>query len=146
MVGTMANWILYGVLWVQVYLYYVAFPKDNPALKIIVFLELVLETVQSVAVTHDLVQFCIFVYTDSVIVEQLGTSWYSVALLTGLIAILSQAFYCYRVAVLTRSKYAVALISMVSVMRGYASDHIIFSSRSGNFYSFQYVNLQRQSH
>lgn len=64
--------------------YCIAFPKDNPVLRTVVFLELVLETIQSVAITSDIVQFCTFVYTDSFTIEGVGNSWYSVALLTGL--------------------------------------------------------------
>lgn len=69
--------------------YYVAFPDDRLILKLAVFLELMLETVQTVAVTHDVF---VFFTTDPLVINQIGSSWYSIPLLTGLSACVLRAF------------------------------------------------------
>ncbi len=84
----MANWILFGFLCVQICtwnpginlytslnslqdFYYMAFPNDRLILKLVVFLELMLETVQTVAVTHDVF---VFFTTDPLVINQIGSS------------------------------------------------------------------------
>ncbi|KJA27655.1 hypothetical protein HYPSUDRAFT_34768 [Hypholoma sublateritium FD-334 SS-4] len=111
----MANWILFGILWVQGYLYYVAFPKDPRLLKWIVFGLLLLETVQTMMWTQDTIEAFITTFTDPNVFNIVRTVWFSIPFLTGLIACISQGFYCYRIWALTRSKYAVTLISMLAL-------------------------------
>ena len=68
-------------------------------------------------------------FNDLLLANIVGTIWFSVPLMTGLsmsisnltvycaeifvVALLTQVFYCYRVAILTKSKCAVAIIIMV---------------------------------
>ena len=71
-------------------------------------------------------------FDDVVIAAEVDTVWFSVPFMTGLSmskhillnptvrfteifigALLTQVFYCYRIAKLTRSRYAVAAIAMV---------------------------------
>ncbi|KJA19852.1 hypothetical protein HYPSUDRAFT_204279 [Hypholoma sublateritium FD-334 SS-4] len=111
----MANWILYGILSVQFYLYYIAFPKDPHVLKLIVFAQLLLETTQTATSTYDLIHHVTEAYTNPNAINEVGTIWISIPLMIGLIASVTQWFYCYRVGVLTRSKFAVALISLLSL-------------------------------
>ncbi|KJA27640.1 hypothetical protein HYPSUDRAFT_130586, partial [Hypholoma sublateritium FD-334 SS-4] len=111
--GFMANWALMGILWVQVYLYYTAFPKDRHILKLVVFVQFLLENIQTVTLTHDNIQYISMAYVSLAGFNEIGTLWISIALMTGLIASITQGFYCYRVGVLTRSRYAVAVISLV---------------------------------
>ncbi|KAF8996705.1 hypothetical protein BDQ17DRAFT_1249469, partial [Cyathus striatus] len=49
----MTNWMFYGVLCVQVYLYYLAFPKDPLHNKIMVYIVFILETIQSAMLGRD---------------------------------------------------------------------------------------------
>ncbi|KJA27651.1 hypothetical protein HYPSUDRAFT_867045 [Hypholoma sublateritium FD-334 SS-4] len=111
----MANWILFGILSVQIYLYYVAFPKDYRVIKVIVSAQLLLETIQTATFSHDVIHHFTIVYTRPNAIYDVGTLWISIPLMIGLIAFITQSFYCYRVGVLTRSKCAVALINMLSL-------------------------------
>ena len=71
-------------------------------------------------------------FNDTMLANEISTIWFSVPLMTGLSmskqpyiiitvyftdifsgALLTQAFFCYRIALFTRSKCAVAVISMV---------------------------------
>ncbi|KJA27635.1 hypothetical protein HYPSUDRAFT_866681 [Hypholoma sublateritium FD-334 SS-4] len=115
LLGTMANLILFGTLLVQVYLYYVAFPKDTRILKCSVFALLLLETAQTASLIHD--QFYAFsvVFVDPNVFSVSRAGWFYAPLVTGLTASITQGIYCYRIGVLTKSKYAVALISTLSL-------------------------------
>ncbi|EEB91836.1 hypothetical protein MPER_09740, partial [Moniliophthora perniciosa FA553] len=46
-------WFFYGILCLQLYLYYQAFPFDPKFLKVIVYLMFTLETLQTILITHD---------------------------------------------------------------------------------------------
>lgn len=82
--------------------------------------------------THDLYRALVLGFDNPLLVNEVGTLWFSVTLTSGLsmfdqyvksqlhdfakiwpVAVITQVFYCYRAAVFTRSKYAVALIAMV---------------------------------
>ncbi len=95
----MANWILYGVLLVQICaflwekritvflivptdLYYTAFPKDFRALKLIVFMQLLLDTTQTVIFTNEVIHQ--FMATNPEVFNEIGTFWLSVPLMIGL--------------------------------------------------------------
>ncbi|KJA17519.1 hypothetical protein HYPSUDRAFT_101051, partial [Hypholoma sublateritium FD-334 SS-4] len=84
LLGTMVNWILFGMLWAQVYLYYVAFPKDRRLLKWIVSVQLLIQTIQTATLTHDTTFAFVIAFTDPDIFNQIGTVWCSVPLMTGL--------------------------------------------------------------
>ncbi|KAF8972175.1 hypothetical protein BDZ97DRAFT_1913406 [Flammula alnicola] len=96
LVGFFANWALYGVLSLQVYLYYSAFPKDRLPLK-----------------ATDVCSW----FRKSEILDQVDTSWFSIPIMTGIIASVAQGFYCYRIAVITQSKYIAALIMLFSLFQ-----------------------------
>ncbi|KJA19991.1 hypothetical protein HYPSUDRAFT_832787 [Hypholoma sublateritium FD-334 SS-4] len=115
LLGITVNSMLFGILWVQVYLYYAAFPTDTRTLKWIVFVLLSLEIIQTAALTRDTIQAFVFGFSNPSALDAVGTAWYSIPLLTGLIACITQGLYCYRIGVLTRSKYAVAWIIMLSL-------------------------------
>lgn len=122
--------------------YYSAFPTDRRVIKIVVFVILLLEAVQSAALTHCTFQSLITGFADPSLLNVVGTLWCSIPLITGLsaymdiyartldllikllchimyqpaVAFITQGFYCHRVSVLTRSKYAVTVISMVRTL------------------------------
>ena len=95
-------------------------------------LSLVLETIQTAMFTQDVFRAFTRGFDDVVIAAEVDTVWFSVPFMTGLstfkhvlanptvhfteifvVALLTQVFYCYRIAKLTRSRYAVAAIAMV---------------------------------
>ncbi|KAJ7609764.1 hypothetical protein DFH06DRAFT_1308829 [Mycena polygramma] len=52
-IGTVINWSLSGVLAVQVYLYFLAFPKDRTLTKVLVVFACIIEFLQTLADSHD---------------------------------------------------------------------------------------------
>ncbi|PFH48145.1 hypothetical protein AMATHDRAFT_107132, partial [Amanita thiersii Skay4041] len=51
--GNLLNWWLFGALSVQIYLYYLAFPKDRIWNKVIVYTIYFLEVVHTIVLTVD---------------------------------------------------------------------------------------------
>ena len=113
-------------------MYYASFPNDHLLLKLTVFLALALETAQTTLFTQDLFRVFSLGFENLLLADEVDTIWIAVPLMTGLSmskqpyiiitvyftdifsgALLTQAFFCYRIALFTRSKCAVAVISMV---------------------------------
>ena len=109
--------------------YYAAFPNDQSLLKKIVLLLLVLETIQTTVFTQDIFRTFASGFNNLLLANDVGTLWFSVPLMTGfskferrstlystenhVVALLTQLFYSYRIAVFTRSKSAISVTVMV---------------------------------
>ncbi|KAF8672507.1 hypothetical protein AX14_005568 [Amanita brunnescens Koide BX004] len=96
-VGNAINLFLYGALTVQLYTYYTSFSKDRWPLKTIVYLIYVIETVYTVLLTYGLGQFLL---TSNLPVFSLIL----VPTCGGIVALLTQAMYAYRIRALGRLK------------------------------------------
>ncbi|KDR86151.1 hypothetical protein GALMADRAFT_1326045 [Galerina marginata CBS 339.88] len=116
-VGYLLNWGLFGVLTVQVFIYYVAFPWDRKQNKMLVYGTFLLETLQTILIAHDAFQTFVRGFGDPASLDDVGLAWFSVPLMTGMIALIAQAFYAYRVSVLAQSKYIPILILLVRKTR-----------------------------
>ncbi|KIL57222.1 hypothetical protein M378DRAFT_88183 [Amanita muscaria Koide BX008] len=58
-VANLFNWLLYGVLTVQLYLYYLAFPNDRAWTKAAVYTVYVLETIQVIGLSSVLLSLIV---------------------------------------------------------------------------------------
>lgn len=65
-------------------LYYIAFPKDHWYLKSIVCLVFLLETLQTTALIQNVFKYMTVGYSNFEIVNELGSDWYSIPLISGL--------------------------------------------------------------
>ncbi|KAJ7663202.1 hypothetical protein DFH06DRAFT_1324679 [Mycena polygramma] len=104
-IGTLVNWALSGVLAVQLYLYFHAFPKDRPLTKILVALVCLVEIVQTMANTFDNV---VIFGSDWGNLQSLDTTrwgWFSVPVLGALVASVGQNFFAWRIYIIGRTLY-----------------------------------------
>jgi hypothetical protein len=118
LLGFLFHWGLYGVLSVQVYLYYLAFPKDPLRNKVWVYLTFFLESVQTIITTY--LAFTSFAsgYGNYTVFDRgISVSWFSVPLLTGVVASLAQSLYAYRIYVLSQSYTLPAVIMILSAVQ-----------------------------
>ncbi|TFK61172.1 hypothetical protein BDN72DRAFT_965317 [Pluteus cervinus] len=118
--GYMFNWGLYGVLCIQVYIYYLSFPRDPLLPKLIVYFLLILETLQVVLNTHDVFDIFGLGYGNVAVLNNVHFSWFAVPMLSGIISATVQIFYAYRITVLSSSKLSKgigALIVGVAIMQ-----------------------------
>ncbi|KAF8175849.1 hypothetical protein BJ912DRAFT_706099 [Pholiota molesta] len=110
------NWGLFGVLSIQVYLYSQAFPKDRPVLKALVYIVYLLETAQTMLLTGSMWNMLARGFGDLLGIDEIGTNWLSVCLIGGLVGLLVQLFYAYRISVISQSRIAPGLIILLSLV------------------------------
>lgn len=112
-------------------LYYLAFPHDRRTIKYVVYGVFIIEVIQTILVTHD--AFAIFGYGFSEFksLTDMHMDWFTVPVMSGLgecpflsrfisaertvfaVAFIGQAFYAYRIRVLSNSKLVPGFILLV---------------------------------
>ncbi|KLO19233.1 hypothetical protein SCHPADRAFT_952843 [Schizopora paradoxa] len=102
--GYLFNWTLFGVLSVQVYIYYISFPKDRLFAKCLVASVYILETIQTAMLGHDAFETLAKGFGNVVLLNSLQLEWLTVPVFTGVLSCVVQLFYAYRVALLSNSK------------------------------------------
>ncbi|KAF7354105.1 hypothetical protein MVEN_01097900 [Mycena venus] len=113
-VGYFLNWGLLGALTVQLYLYYQAFPRDSGFTKSLVYTVYVIVLVQTVLMTCDAFTSFVYGFGDPSALTSLGFEWFSLPILSSLVAFIGQSFYAYRIHVLLKSwKMPISLISSI---------------------------------
>ncbi|KAK0226537.1 hypothetical protein IW262DRAFT_774089 [Armillaria fumosa] len=115
-VGYLLNWGLFGTLSIQLYLYYLAFPKDRPFVKSLIYGIYIVELVQAILVAHD--AFAVFGYGFGDLEAPVEThfNWLVVPIMTAIVAFVGQCFYAYRIFILSRSRIIPAFIICVSLI------------------------------
>ncbi|KAF8236146.1 hypothetical protein L208DRAFT_1391271 [Tricholoma matsutake] len=119
--GYMMNWGLFGVLTIQVYLYYIAFPKDRLICKCLVYGVCALETLQTVIITHDAFASFGRGFGSFEALDNIQLTCLSIPFLSGIVGCVVQVFYAYRINVLSRTKalgFAISVVSIVGCMGG----------------------------
>ncbi|KAK0495045.1 hypothetical protein EDD18DRAFT_1332954 [Armillaria luteobubalina] len=114
-IGYLLNWGLFGTLSIQLYLYYLAFPKDRPCVKSLVYGIYIAELVQTILVAHD--AFTVFAYGfgDWEALVEIHFNWLVVPIMTAIVAFAGQCFYAYRIFILSRSRIIPAFVICVSL-------------------------------
>jgi len=138
------NWGLFGVLTVQVYIYYIAFPRDDYRRKSVVSLAYVLEIVQVGLSTRDVYRAYAIGWGNAAALDDIGLLWFSVPILTGFISCLSQLFYAWRISALSHNPWVVSAISVLSVTQASLSMWDgVECKRVGRFTLFTHTSVFR---
>ncbi|PFH51074.1 hypothetical protein AMATHDRAFT_143337, partial [Amanita thiersii Skay4041] len=114
LLGNLINWGLYGVLTVQIYLYYLAFPKDRRWTKAVVHTIYGLEGIHTICLTYELVMV---VGLNKPAVPILGGVFITTLLaplVLGIVGTISQCLYANRIFVITQSKVTPIIICPVN--------------------------------
>lgn len=113
--GHMWSHMLYGILMVQMYIYYVHFPKDQIGLKVFVWTVFVLETIFTIFTT--IAAWDQFGLNWGEIQSHLiiDWSWEPLPALNGFLAMMVQSFYVWRIYNLTRNIWVSLFIESVSL-------------------------------
>ncbi|TFK33874.1 hypothetical protein BDQ12DRAFT_738538 [Crucibulum laeve] len=120
-IGYLLNWGLYGVLSVQVYLYYLAFPNDRLHAKILVYGTYALETLQSILIAHDAFKTFGQGFGNFNVLDSQQFLWLTIPIIGGIATCLVQFFYAYRISVLSQTKLMAIIISVMSIGQWIAS-------------------------
>ncbi|KAI9449727.1 hypothetical protein BJY52DRAFT_225137 [Lactarius psammicola] len=114
--GPMVNWTLYGVLCVQIYVYSYNFPIDGRTIKFLAYFVFVFETAQTALTGADIYYWFITGFGD---VEHLANSHFTpidVAIMTAVISLIVQGFFCYRIWVLDKRSLWICCVIAVSAV------------------------------
>ncbi|KAK0483082.1 hypothetical protein EDD18DRAFT_1112220 [Armillaria luteobubalina] len=99
-IGYLLHWGLFRTLSIQLYLYYLAFPKDRKFTKYLVYGIYIIEFVQMILVTHD--AFAVFGYSfgdwEALISEHY---WFIIPIMIGITVSAGQSVYAYQIFILS---------------------------------------------
>ncbi|KDR67183.1 hypothetical protein GALMADRAFT_258571 [Galerina marginata CBS 339.88] len=116
LIGYILNWGLFGVLSMQVYVYYLAFPKDRNAYKALVYGSYLLEAAQTFLFTSSAFRTFALGFGNPAVLDEVDILWFSVPIMSGMVAFVSQTFYAYRISVLAQTKYLAILIMLFACL------------------------------
>ncbi|KAJ7118964.1 hypothetical protein C8R44DRAFT_737819 [Mycena epipterygia] len=108
--GTVMNWALFGVLVVQIYIYFAAFPNDRTRLKLLVVFVLVVEILETIANTRDSIRIFGTGWGNFIVLDQIGWAWFSVPIVGSISACIGQTFFAWRIYIIGQTLYLPVLI------------------------------------
>jgi len=117
LLAALLNCGLLGVLSVQVYLYYLAFPGDQKFMKYLVYGIYVLEVLQSVLLVQSTFRIFVTNFQDVGVFDRIGSSWLSIPILTAIDTFIVQGFYAHRISILSDSKKVAGAIVALSFIQ-----------------------------
>ncbi|PBK98187.1 hypothetical protein ARMGADRAFT_986118 [Armillaria gallica] len=120
-IAYLLHWGLFGTLSVQLYLYYLAFPKDRKATKCLVYGIYVVEFCQTMLVTHDAFAEFGYGFGDIDALTGMYFNWLTVPIMGAVVAGIGQVFYAYRILILSRSRTVPIFITCVSLTSSVAA-------------------------
>ncbi|KAK0226623.1 hypothetical protein IW262DRAFT_1492017 [Armillaria fumosa] len=114
-VAYLLHWGLFGTLSVQLYLYYLAFPNDRKFTKCLVYGVYIIEFVQTMIFTHDAFATFGYGFGDIEALTGMYFNWFTVPIMSAVSAFIGQAFYAYRIFILSKSSIVPIFIICVSL-------------------------------
>ncbi|KAH8079065.1 hypothetical protein BXZ70DRAFT_651321 [Cristinia sonorae] len=117
LLGHLFNWGLFGALSVQVYIYYLAFPKDRTLSKSIVAFTYTIELLQTVLSTRDAFRNFGTGWGNMIELDAVGWLWFSVPVLGSIISCLGQMFYAWRIWMLSKQYWTSIIIMVISLLQ-----------------------------
>ncbi|THU97396.1 hypothetical protein K435DRAFT_889016 [Dendrothele bispora CBS 962.96] len=106
--------LFYGILIVQVYLYYSAFPNDKKTIKTLVYSLFSICTFQSILHMRDMFAYFGTNFGNIEEFRKLRLGGSILPTTTGIVSCAVQIFYAYQIHVISRSKLIAGLITLVS--------------------------------
>ncbi|KJA18718.1 hypothetical protein HYPSUDRAFT_69641 [Hypholoma sublateritium FD-334 SS-4] len=131
--GSLFTWGLHGVLTVQVYNYYLSFPKDPITRKVTVYSVWILEALQLALVTRDTYELFINGFGDMLGINNLRLLPLSVPILGGTIGLICHLMFAYRIMLISQSKLIGALITVLaltSAISGFVFGGSLFGAKT----------------
>ncbi|KIJ23379.1 hypothetical protein M422DRAFT_195996, partial [Sphaerobolus stellatus SS14] len=114
LIGLILNWGLLEILSIQVYVYYLCFPKDNSYIKTLVYSLFCLEIAQTIILSKDSWDWFINAWGDPVRVGEFRAEWFNLPVMDGIISSAVQLFFAWRIWILGRSWLLSGVVATVS--------------------------------
>ncbi|KAJ3566556.1 hypothetical protein NP233_g6929 [Leucocoprinus birnbaumii] len=116
-IAYLLSWGLYGVLAVQVYIYFLAFPRDRAASRWLVGVVFMLETAQVIVIARDMFESFAKGFGDPSAITGTHLTGFSAPIVAGTVGFLVQVFYAYRIKVLSSTIVVPILICVMAVIQ-----------------------------
>jgi len=117
LIGYVLDWGLFGVLSMQVYIYYLAFPGDPVGYKALVHGSYLLEATKTFLFTNSAFRTFATGFGKLDVLDQVDILWFSIPIMSGMVAFVAQSFYAHRITVLSKSKYFAAVIMLLACIQ-----------------------------
>ncbi|TFK22146.1 hypothetical protein FA15DRAFT_556219, partial [Coprinopsis marcescibilis] len=111
---SLCTWGLQGVIVVQGYSFHINFPRDRLVWKLLVYLIILLECVQTVVVTID--AFTVFSSGWGIVadLDDLHMIWFTLPVMSSIIGLICHCLFAYRVHVLSGTWYASPIVLLLA--------------------------------
>ncbi|KAH9048677.1 hypothetical protein EDB83DRAFT_2522957 [Lactarius deliciosus] len=120
--GPLFNWALYGVLCVQIYVYSYNFPVDGRSIKFLAYFVFLLETVQTALTGADVYYWFVAKFGNVPHLEHSHFAPIDIPIITAVISLIVQGYFCYRIWVLSRqSSWICWIIAVAAVTQSAAA-------------------------
>ncbi|EIW79524.1 hypothetical protein CONPUDRAFT_90905 [Coniophora puteana RWD-64-598 SS2] len=119
--GYQLNWWLYGIFTMQVYSYHTQGFKDGLTIKTLVYGSFLIETVQICIATRDSYHQLVLAFGNPAAVAEAYYTWLTMPVCVGIISMMTQLFYAYRIYILSQIRVLAGFIALLSVTQGAAA-------------------------
>jgi len=116
LIGTLFNWMLFGVLSVQTYIYYLNFPDDKLWHKILIYGTFVFEVVQTAMSASVLYFWFATGFGNLIDLGSVNLSPAETPIFCGIISGVVQCFFAYRIFVLQRSLWWMCVVIVLTAI------------------------------
>ncbi|KAF8338725.1 uncharacterized protein EI90DRAFT_2404687 [Cantharellus anzutake] len=135
--GQCFNWALFGILCLQIYIYYLRFPNDHKWIKTLAYGTFTLDTFFIICMTHAGWRVLVAYWGDVNIFHELTWTWALLPFSSGFVSMIVQLFFVYRIYRLSHSFAMPFIITMVTVTQ--CAFAIRTSIIAHNVRSFRYI-------
>ncbi|KAJ3509606.1 hypothetical protein NLJ89_g5130 [Agrocybe chaxingu] len=98
-------------------LYYLSFPKDPTTSRVLVFGVFIFETVQTLLLTENAFSNFASGFGDLRALDRIGLIWFTIPIMSGIVAFVTQTFYAYRIKILAQNNIAPAFIMLFAFVQ-----------------------------
>ncbi|KAF8148043.1 hypothetical protein B0H34DRAFT_778645 [Crassisporium funariophilum] len=116
-VGYLTHWGLFGVLSMQVYMYYLAFADDSRRHKAVVYGVYLLEIIQTIIMTRSAFHAFGEDFGNLEALDEIGLQWLGVPLISAMVGFLAEGVYAYRLKVLSDSNFVTGLVLTLATIQ-----------------------------
>ncbi|KAI0732347.1 hypothetical protein C8Q72DRAFT_901760 [Fomitopsis betulina] len=117
LIGSQLNWALYGVLSVQLYIYYQTGFSDSRCLTSLVCFVFIFETIQTILLTHDTFHKLAISFGDYQGLLNPYYIWFDLPVQSAILSSITQCFYAWRIKVLSNSRIVALSIVVLSILQ-----------------------------
>jgi len=114
---------LYGILTVQTYLYYLAFPQDRRTTKSIVYFVYIVGTLQTALALRDFYTlFCTlqgntYLESSTLDIRRFGFMWFTIPVGDALVDSAVQLFYAHRIYMISKARIVTAIVLVLAFLQ-----------------------------